>query len=86
MDLMIGRNHTRGARRGDFTACPTARALKAAGFKSVEVLDDRITVDGETYELPSTLANAIQNFDQGKPFKIGKYRIAGLERPSKVNV
>lgn len=92
MDLVISKKHTNRASRGNGLHCPAARAFKEAGFKGVNVNGGEIgeyyvffdTESGrKEHKLPLTLIKAIEKFDDGEPFKIGTYRIAGLERPTK---
>lgn len=81
MDLTISKKHSHYARRGQNKSCPAARAFKSAGFKTVDVAYGSATLDGEYYELPATLENAIRSFDDGEQFRHGTYRIAGVKRP-----
>jgi hypothetical protein len=87
MDLKIDKSHTRGSRRNDTCYCPTGIAFKRAGFEDVRVYQTSGCVrDPKTnclveFPLPTKLISAIIDFDQGKPFKIGTYRIKGLKRP-----
>ena len=81
MDLVISAKHTSRASRGDGQRCPTYRALRDAGFEGVYVDNTYVTVDGKNYKMPKTLTKAINEFDDGKAFKLGTYRIAGLELP-----
>lgn len=81
MDLEITKSHAYNATRRQGEGCPTYRALKAAGFKAVWVSEDDIEVDGKVFKIPQTLVKAINDFDDGKPFKTGTYRIPGLKAP-----
>lgn len=81
MDLTITKKHTRYARRQQSNHCPTARAFRDVGFKTVSVGNETVMLNWEVYDLPETLKKAIDEFDSGKPFRSGTYRIAGVERP-----
>lgn len=92
MDITINKKHAHYARRENLTSCPAARAFRCAGFKGVEVDGDYVEFitktenDGDdtvSYALPKTLRDAIRDFDSGKPFRLGTYRIAGLRKPVK---
>jgi hypothetical protein len=86
MDLRINRAHARLGERGEAESCPTAVALNCIGFGRVEVDGEQAIIfseDGEReyFDLPNTLQKAIEKYDNGKPFKVGTYRIKGLPRP-----
>lgn len=90
MDLTINRAHARLGLRRRTGSCPTALALKELGFENVYVDGDIIRIDRSPsddgclyYDIPNTLNNAIEEYDNGKPFKVGTYRIKGLKRPRK---
>ena len=85
MDLIIKQKHIKGSIRRNPAKCPAAKAFKDAGFKGVQVNRHEVVYDGGSYShnLPLTLRKAIDMFDRGGKFKIGTYRIAGLENPSK---
>ena len=80
---MIKQKHIKGSRRRNATKCPAAKAFKDAGFKEAQVNRYEVIYDGDSHNLPLTLRKAIDTFDRGGKFKIGTYRIAGLENPNK---
>lgn len=85
MDLRINRAHARLGHRSNGESCPTAVALRCAGFTEIYVGNTTIKigdwVNQRSFNIPRGLRNAIANFDEGKPFKVGTYRISGLKRP-----
>lgn len=87
MDLVIKPKHVRGSTRESASKCPTVRALRDVGFKSVsvpyidELIIDQHTKNSKCVTLPNTLVKAIVAFDEGGKFKAGTYRIAGLKKP-----
>ena len=69
------------------TQCAVARALKRAGFKHagasldwVQIIYGRYT---KRYKISRALKKFIHDFDNKKPVKPSRFRIAGLKRPGK---
>lgn len=91
MDLTINRAHARLGKRNRLMKHPVALALKAEGFVGVRVWNDMVEFRepgqprfGSRFAfLPKSLQKTIVDHDNGKPFKVGTYRIAGLRRPKK---
>lgn len=91
MDLTINRLHASRGKRKRIMMCHTALALKAEGFIGVRVDGTSVELrrpgerryEAGCYNLSDRLSNNITKYDEGKPFKTGTYRIAGLKRPTK---
>ncbi len=95
MDLRVNRAHARLAktRPTHMADEPISTALRCAGFRYAETAqsDESLTGRGFVYVEPDyrnfpmskRLEAALGDWMEGKPFKVGTYRIPGLKRPIK---
>lgn len=83
MNLRISKKHARGATRDGSTNCPVARALIDVDFTD---LNGNVSVDvnmvvGPRVLIPSAkLRRAIFDWDRGKKFKLGVYRLSEAKK------